>query len=255
LAYGDYEVGDTVKLRVNVVDVVLLERDFTIVGTYKYFPTVYEERDGTTAFIGNLEYLYDQAGATFLHHIWLKIDPDADQRTMRLDIEKMKVYINFWVDARDEIAREQAKIERVGIFATLTFGFLGAAVLSGIGLLVYNYASLQERLFRFTILRAVGLSLLQVVSQVGIEYLVLMVYGIAGGAAIGILASDWFIPFFQAADENVINPPTLLPLIAWQDIAKISAMFALALVVVQVVVISAALRGGVFQALRMGDLE
>ena len=118
-----------------------------------------------------------------------------------------------------------ARIERVGIFGALTIGFLAAAVLSGIGLMVYNYASLQERLFRFTILRAVGLSLRQIVGQVGIEYVILMVYSIAGGAGIGALASALFIPFFQAADQNVLYPPTLLPLVAWDDIGRISAVF------------------------------
>ena len=146
-------------------------------------------------------------------------------------------------------------MERVGIFGTLTIGFLAATVLSGIGLLVYNYASLQERLFRFTILRAVGTSLMQVIGQVTIEYVVLMVYSVAGGAVIGAGASSLFIPFFQAADQNVLNPPMLLSFIAWEDIGRISAAFIVALVTAQVVVLSAALRRGVFQALRMGDRE
>ena len=276
---GGYEIGDRIRLRINVADVMLHEADFTIAGTYAYFPTVYEAQSaaalpfggvprhcrsltcaqqgsaGETAVIGNLSFLYDAIGATLLHYIWLDVEPDADRTAMMTDIEDMSVYINFWVDARDWIAQEMARPERVGIFGTLTAGFLGAAVLSGIGLLVYNYASLQERLFRFTVLRAVGVSLQQVVSQVGIEYLVLMVYSIAGGAGIGALASRWFIPFFQAADAQVLQPPVLLPLIAWGDIARISAGFAIVLVAAQAVVISAALRGGVFQALRMGDQE
>jgi ABC-type antimicrobial peptide transport system permease subunit len=128
-------------------------------------------------------------------------------------------------------------------------------VLSGIGLLVYNYASLQERLFRFTILRAVGLSLSQIISQVAIEYLVLMVYSVAGGAGIGIWASRLFIPFFQATDRSVLNPPMLLPLVAWNEIGRISAVFVGVLIAVQVAVMAAALRRGVFQALRMGDRE
>lgn len=255
LAYGGYQVGDRIPLRIYVADVMVLEREFTIAGTYTYFPTVYEARDGKTAVIGNLDYLYDEAGATLLHHVWLGIDLDSDPGPMKKEIADMGVYINFWEDTRDEIDRELARAERIGIFGTLSFGFLGAAVLSGIGLLVYNYASLQERLFRFTLLRAVGLSLRQVAGQVGIEYLVLMAYGIAGGVGIGVLAGHWFIRFFQAADGNVLNPPALQPTIAWGGIGLIAAAFAAALVIAQGVVIGAALRGGVFQALRMGDRE
>ena len=254
LERGGFEIGDKVHLRVSVADVPL-ETDFTIAGTYEYFPTVYEQRENQTAVVGNLEFLFEQIGATLLHNVWIEIDPDADQAEMMAEVEQMGVYISRWVDTRDEIAKEQARVERVGIFGTLTIGFLGAAAVSGIGLLVYNYASLQERLFRFTILRAVGLSLLQVVGQVSIEYIVLMVYSVVGGAGIGILASDWFIPFFRAADSNILNPPTLLPLIAWTDISQISAAFTISLIVAQIAVVAAALRGGVFQALRMGDRE
>ncbi|MBL7198650.1 MAG: ABC transporter permease [Anaerolineae bacterium] len=254
LERGEFEVGDKVHVRVNVADVPL-ETDFTIAGTYEYFPMVYEEAEGRTAIIGNLDFLFEQIGATLLHNIWLKIRPEVDQEVMIESVEGMGVFISRWVDTRDLIAEEQSRVERVGIFGTLSIGFLAAAVLSGVGLLVYNYASLQERLFRFTILRAVGLSLLQVISQVAIEYLVLMVYSVAGGAVIGVWASELFIPFFQAADKNILNPPTLLPMIAWTEIGQISGAFTITLVVAQLVVIVAALRGGVFQALRMGDRE
>jgi hypothetical protein len=47
----------------------------------------------------------------------------------------------------------------------------------------------------------------------------------------------------------------LIPFIAWNDIGRISGAFTLTLIAAQIVVISAALRGGVFQALRMGDRE
>jgi putative ABC transport system permease protein len=252
LERGNLEIGDKVRIRTAVADIPL-ETDFVIAGTYNYFPTVYESE--RTAVIGNLDFLFDQVGGTLLHNIWLDVAPGTDQLKLIEQVEEMGVFIAKWVDANEEIAKEQAKVERVGIFGTLTVGFIAAAVLSGIGLLIYNYASLQERLFRFTILRAVGLSLLQVISQVAIEYMVLMVYSVAGGALIGIWASRLFIPFFQAADMSVLRPPKIIPLIAWEDIGQISAVFTIVLVVAQIVVISAALRGGVFQALRLGDQE
>lgn len=253
---GRYEVGDQISIYVSLLNEIGLATKFTIAGTYDYFPTVYEQGDdGQTAIIGNLDFLFDQVGGPMIHNIWLTIAPEADKRTMRQQVEGMGVFVNDWIEAREAIAQEQARVERVGIFGTLTVGFLGAAVFSGIGLLIYNYASLQERLFRFTILRAVGLSLLQVVSQVSIEYVVLMVYSVAGGVAIGVWASRQFVPFFQAADQSVLRPPMLTPLVAWQEIGQISGAFTLVLIVAQVIVISSALRKGVFQALRMGDQE
>jgi len=255
-----YEIGDKIHARLSLwFGLLSLETDFTLVDTFKYFPTVYEDRDEQPTIIGNLDYVFEQIGAVLIHDIWLRIEPDAglaaSKDAMRAAVQEMGVYIHYWVDVRDQLAIEQARAERVGIFGTLTIGFLAAAVLSGIGLMVYNYASLQERLFRFTILRAVGLRLTQIVGQVGIEYVVLMVYGVVGGAAIGVWASLLFIPVFQATDRSVLNPPMLLPLVAWNEIGRISAIFCVVLIVVQVAVMAAALRQGVFQALRMGDRE
>jgi len=254
LADGSYEIGDKIRVRVYVGEIIF-DADYTIAGTFRYFPTVYEARDGKRAVIGNLDHLYDQVGATFLHDVWLKIDPASDPVAMRVALKDMGVWVSIWLDARDEIAREMARAERVGIFGVLTIGFLGAAALSAIGFLVYSYASLQERLFRFTVLRAVGLSPRQLISQLGIESLVLMVYGVAGGAGIGALASRLFIPFFQATDAQVLNPPRLLPLVAQGGIARISAAFAVVLLLAQMAVVLAAVRKGVFVALRMGDRE
>jgi putative ABC transport system permease protein len=253
------QIGDQIPMRVVLVDVLLSEvatsTDFTVVGTFRYFPTVYEQTEGQSTVIGNLEYLFERVGGAELHHIWLKIEPDADKAVLRHEVEEMGVFIKSWKETRERIAEEQAKAERVGIFGTLSVGFLSAAVFSGVGLLIYNYASLQERLFRFTILRAVGLSLLQVVAQVTIEYTILMAYSVAGGAAIGAWASSLFIPFFQAADKNILRPPSMIPYIAWKDIGQISGAFILVLVIAQGVVVTAALSRGVFQALRMGDRE
>ena len=93
------------------------------------------------------------------------------------------------------------------------------------------------------------------VLTVMVEYLVLLLYGVVCGATIGILAALLFIPFFQSADRGVLNPPTLIPMIAWREIGGISGAFAVVLVAAQTAVIGAALRRDVFQALRLGDQE
>jgi putative ABC transport system permease protein len=250
-----FEIGDTVRIQVDAPDFAR-QFPFTIVGAYRYFPTVYEERQGRTAVIGNLDYLYNQLGATLIHNVWLRLEPDADPQAMMDHMYRtMRVYVQQWVDVREEMAEELANTERVGILGTLTIGFIAAAALSTVGLLLYSYASLQEKLFRLTIMRAIGLSLSQVTAQVIVEYVVVTLYGIASGAGVGLLAAWLYTPFFQATDQNVIHPPTLLPMLAWQETGQIAAIFGLTLIAAQLVVIGAALRRGVFQALRMGDRE
>jgi ABC-type antimicrobial peptide transport system permease subunit len=281
---GRFEIGDKISVQITLVDLfdhqVAVSGQFTVAGSFVNFPTFYEtqvvrpplrfRRPGaasagsepvdveplpTVAIVGNLDYLFEQVGGPDLHDLWLSIAPGADSEAMRSRIEEMRVYVHDWREARDELATQFAQPERVGTLGTLTVGFLAAATFAAIGLLIYNYASLQERLFRFSILRAIGISRPQVVAQVAVEYVILMVYGVAAGAGIAIWASRLFIPFFQAANENVLRPPRMLPIVAWQDIGLICAAFALSLILAQTIMLLSALRRGVVQTLRMGDRE
>jgi putative ABC transport system permease protein len=278
---GRFEIGDKIPVQIVLVDLfdhkVAVSAQFTVAGSFATFPTFYEtvttqplvragrnradsEPDSieslpTMAIVGNLDYLFELVGGPELHDIWLGIEPDADSDAMRAQVEEMKVYIRDWREARNELKVEFAQPERVGTLGTLTVGFLAAAAFAAIGLLIYNYASLQERLFRFSILRAIGISRSQVVAQVAVEYVILMIYGVAVGAGIAVWASRLFIPYFQAANENVLRPPRMLPVVAWQDIGMICAAFALSLILAQTIMLLSALRRGVFQTLRMGDRE
>ena len=260
MARGQFEVGDRVPIKVVLVDLfeqeTSLSTEFTIVGSYDYFATVFERgEEGQTAIIGNLDFLFEQVGGPQLHDIWLDIEPGADKDRLMTDIGAMRVHIMRWVEAREEIRKARSRAEHVGTFGMLTVSFLTAATASGIGLAIHNYASLRDRLSRFAILRAIGLSLRQALAQIAVEYGLLMLYSIGGGAAVGVWAARLFIPFFQAADKSVLHPPTLVSHVAWRDIGLISGAFALFMVATQIAVLSATLRKGVFRALRLGDQE
>jgi len=249
--YG-LQIGDSLNLR-TTVETLSFDLDHTIVGVYNVFPTVYEDERPTV--IGNLDYLFTAAGSPLPHSIWMRINPKADRDLLREKVEELGVWVTKWRDTGPLISLEQNKMERVGIFGMLTLSFLAAAIFAAIGLLVYNYASLRERLYRFAIVRAVGLTQGQLLTQVAVEYGVLTGYGVIGGVGIGILVSHLFIPFFRVTTELSLRPPTLVPLIAWQGIGQITIAFVAALVIAQLIVIIATTRRGVFQALRMGDQE
>ena len=175
---------------------------------------------------------------------------------MRAQVEEMKVHVRDWREARQELKVEFAQPERVGTLGTLTVGFLAAAAFAAIGLLIYNYASLQERLFRFSILRAIGITRPQVVAQVAVEYVILMIYGVAVGAGIAVCGVQTVHPLLPGRQRR--RPcalPGMLPVVAWQDIGLICAAFALSLILAQTIMLLSALRRGVFQTLRMGDRE
>ena len=233
-------VGDQVRLRLTVDEQLpWIHTTFTVAGTYDHFPTVYDE-DGPT-FIGNLDYLSALAGVTLNHHIWIRTQPGANGKSILASVSKTGVDASWEQDVGSLIAEEQASLERVGVFGTLSTGFLAAIITAAVGLLIYTYASLRERLYRFTVLRAIGLTRPQVIGQVILEYAFLLAFGTTAGAFIGTAVSRLFVPLFKVTGEVETLLPSLIPVIARGDVLRLAIGFAGAMVLLEVLVIVRAL--------------
>ncbi len=133
-------------------------------------------------------------------------------------------------------------MERVGIFGTLTIGFLASASMAILGLLLYSYASLHDRVYRFSVLHAVGLLHRQIVTQVVLEYSFLAAFGALAGTLIGMAASRLFVPFFRYTGQKGIPLPPLIPLTADQSMVNLAIIFTLIIVSAEVATITSALR-------------
>lgn len=234
LVENQINLGDKVSMLISVDNLFSIRADFTIVGTYEYFPTAYEDRNGVTV-LANMDYLINALGYIPMHRIWMKLDPNVTGEEV---LEQMKNVLRTRasnvLDRRQMIADEQAKLERVGIFGTLTAGFLATAVMAIMGLLVYSYASLRERVYRFAVLNALGLLRQQIIQQVLAEYTFLSLFGASAGALIGITISRMFVPFFRFTGEGNIPLPPIVPVIAEQQVFILAAVFTGIILLVEV---------------------
>jgi putative ABC transport system permease protein len=223
---------------------------FTIVGIYNHFPTVYSE---DVAVVGNLEYIFSFFGVTMPHHIWLRLQPGANVKTV-LD----QAVPTTGVDAFDDLDTqaiyndEVAVMERIGVFGTLSVSFLAAALMAALGLLTYSYASLHERLYQFSVLRAVGLRRWQIVGQVALEYTLLTAFGAAAGVVCGMAAAAIFVPLYRVSTGPGAPLPPLVPIIATQQIIPLAVTFAGLMILLELAVISSAFYRRLFEALRLG---
>jgi putative ABC transport system permease protein len=245
------QIGDQLYMRVGVNNQLSIGSWFTVVGTYQYFPTVYEEED--IAVIGNMEHLNTIIGVSVPHNIWLRIQEDADGKAVLDAVPRTTGVVASplrQMNARAMIEEEKAKTERVGVFGTLSVGFAAAVVMAAIGLLIYSYASLQERLYRFAVVRAMGLKRRQVVGQVVLEYTFLIAFSAAAAAFIGIAAAEIFVPFFRVTGEEGVPLPPLLPIVAETDIRQLILLFGVVMILLELVVIARALSWRYFSALR-----
>jgi len=232
------QIGDEINLRVSINYEFSVNTPFKVAGTYRYFPTVYDDK---IAFIGNLDYLTFYVGMMVPHELWMRLEDGASGSEVTKLIPKLHVLPGAVRDAPALIQTEQAKFERVGVFGTLSVGFLAAVVMAAMGLLIYTYASLQDRIRRFTILRAVGLQRRQISTQVIMEYLFLTSFGAIAGALIGAGASHFFVPLFRVTGEKGVPLPTLIPVIAQDKVAQLVVIFVALIVLSEVIVIARAL--------------
>lgn len=245
-------IGDKIRMDVSVIyDRVGM--DFTIAGVYDYFPTVFPEEK--IAVIANLDYVFEKAGMVLPYGLWLRTAPGMDAKRLKDEVEGFGFEISHLYDLRAQISDDRFRLERVGVFGMLSIGFLAAAGLSILGLLMYISASLVSRLQRFAVLRAIGFSLNQLMTVVTLEFVTVIIYGVGGGAFLGILASFMFVPYFQLTENPSLPIPPFVAEIAWQQIGTYAAAFTVLLASAVAGLLYGVARRQLAQALRLGDQE
>lgn len=245
-------IGDRVALDVDVGEGVQTI-PFTIVGTFRHFPTVYEQDE--SAVMVNLDYIYDQCGGAQPHSIWLRTGPGFSEQELAQALEDMGVVALQQRDSNALIAEDTLRPERISIYGNLSVGFLAGSLLACLGILLYTFASLVSRMQRFTILRAIGLRLTQLWGAVTVEYLSVIAYAILVGAISGAVTSRLFVPYFRLTGGLEGNIPPFMPVVAWSRIAWMVVVYFAVLLVAQGLVLVHVTRRKAFQALRLVDQE
>ena len=116
------------------------------------------------------------------------------------------------------------------------------AAMAILGLLLYSYASLRDRMYRFSVLHAVGFLHRQIITQLVLEYTFLAAFGALAGALIGVLASRLFMPYFRVTGERGVPLPPLIPLTADQSMINLAFIFTVIIVAAEVSTITSAFR-------------
>lgn len=250
LEANNLRIEDRIQIQVLADFGASVTDDFTIVGTYNHFPTVYEDQ---VAVVGNLSHIFSYFGMTMPHNIWLHVEEESSgEAVLEVVPDETGVDTRERMDAGGMIEEEQAGMERVGVFGTLSVSFLAATVMAAIGLLTYSFASLQERKFHFAILRAGGMNRGQIVSQVALEYAILTLFGGAFGVLIGSVTAELFVPLFRVTTGGGLVLPPLLPIVAQSEIIPLAGIFAAVMILLEMVLIATALYRRLFESLRMG---
>ncbi len=148
-----------------------------------------------------------------------------------------------------------AQPDRQGMFGLLSIGFLAAAFVTALGFLVQSVTTYQARSVELGILRAMGLSLPQMVSSILGEQVWLAAIGAAAGTLLGYASSLIFVPFLQSGAGTHAGTPPMIVSIAWQDMAMVLAVFAGMLLATLAVMVILLLRLRVFEAIKLDEVS
>ncbi|MHB0858338.1 MAG: ABC transporter permease [Anaerolineae bacterium] len=253
LADYSLNVGDRVDLDVSTWG----QRgtiSFIIADVMRYFPTYYpDNEENRYLFVGNLDYVFEMMGGLFPYDVWISTDGEVDPKEMQAMMSEQDIRIVSMRGSREAIRAEQERPERTGMFGILSVGFVAAAILTVLGFLLHSFIAFRRRFIEFGVLRAIGLSVGQMIGFLGVEQILLIATGITAGTGIGIWVSRLFIPFLQVGTARNINVPPFAVLIAWDDIVKIYGVFGVMLLLAVAGMIWFLIRLRIFEAVKLGE--
>ena len=90
---------------------------------------------------------------------------------------------------------------------------------------MYSYMSFRRRMQQLGILRAMGLSVRQLVGIYAFENGFLILLGVVLGTVLGVLTGNLFIPFLQLSVDRFGDTPPFVIITAWGDVLKIYILF------------------------------
>ncbi len=245
------EIGDLLEVDVRSGGEVY-KINLQIVGALEYFPRYYPEEEGAL-FLGNLDYLFEQAQLELAHRVIARIEPGFNERDfIRALIDRGAAGV-LLEEPITRIDREQSRPERQGLFGLLSIGFITSSLATMVGFLLYTVFSYRRRYVELGILRAIGLSQSSMILSVAWELGLLIVIGLALGLGIGLLVSALYIPYMQFVSSLEGTVPPYLVTMAWNEIAQIVALFLGTFVLIMLILLVILRRMRIFQAVKLGE--
>ena len=119
------------------------------------------------------------------------------------------------------VAQALRQPEYQGVVGLLSIRFIACTLLTILGFVLFTVSSFRVRAIETGVLRAIGFTQREVISFMGWELIVLLLFGLAAGTGIGIWTSRAFIPYLQTSIDPM---PILLPLapqIAWPRVYQV----------------------------------
>lgn len=201
------KVGDTIWVGWEGID----QQPFIVYSIVDYFPTFNpnpqnKDNEIPMLIVGHLSRIQLQLGLE-PYQIWLKMRPDSTTAELYDAINLAKLDIINIHNTREELIKAKNDPFLMALNGMLTLGFLSSIFITFVGFLLYWVLSLRGRALQNGVMRALGLSLRQLIGMLAIEQLLTSGVSVMIGIIVGNITGRMFVPNFQIA----FNPSLLVP--------------------------------------------
>ncbi len=211
------QVGD--RFALNLPGASSTSSFFVVGAIVRDFPTLYSAKAPGGFLVANL---YDCVGAIQAanaaatsqagpNEYWLKTSADGRQQTAisnALTSHAAAWNIDHVVDRRALEATIGSNPIQAGMRGLLLVGALTAGALAVLGAIVQSALAARQRGVQFAVLRTLGMTARQLAWLLLGEQLLVYLFGLLGGTALGVVLATATLPFLQFGDST-IDPTTL----------------------------------------------
>jgi putative ABC transport system permease protein len=251
------KVGDYISLGWPGVD----DASFIVYGVIDYWPSWNplgtpesgrrQERPPMLV-VANLPYVQNNL-AMEPYQIWLKLKPDATSTELYEGIEEKDLRIDEIQDANQEIIKVRTNPSQMGMNGAMTLGFIISLAITFLGFLLYWVLAMKGRIYEFGVLRAMGISLPQLIGMMVWEQLLTSGVAIMSGIAVGGITSKIFVPFLQVAYNASNQVPPFRVISEGDDRVKLYVMLGIMIFIGLLILGNILTRIKINQAIKLGE--
>lgn len=242
------KMGDEVNLSMNAQN----KLPVTVLAIVDYWPGINPNSVPKHFCIVNYSYIAANSDLN-PYSVWVKLADNAKSETLYAEIKEQHIPIETFKDSTQMLIAEKNDPSLQGLNGGLTLGFIITMIMSVIGFLIYWILSIKGRTLQFGILRAMGMSLKEIIAMLGYEQILVSLSSILMAFVIGGITSDIYVPLFQnmyRVDQQI--PPFIVSASAG-DYIKIYVLIAVMLAGGFLVLGSIIRKININKALKLGE--
>jgi ABC-type lipoprotein release transport system permease subunit len=244
----ELRVGDVVRARVNSAEI-----DFRIVGTVRYFPTMYEQLEA-----GYLITSRDLLLALFNETSQLSTNPnevfmETDGSTSIDSLSPMVPMLSQSWQAESVRKTLKANPLALGLRSVTFFGYALTILFSLVGFATHFYLSVRQREMLYGVMRAMGMSSRELYGSIVFEQAILILAGLALGTGLGILLNQITLPRLPVSLGDRPPIPPFVPRADWLAVGWLYLLLATAFLIMLGIVTVLLWRARIHRVLRIGQ--